>query len=194
MLTRRSFLLSTPAPLLAGRAKLGPKRRVDRAQRGEDVDRIPFTFWHHFGLEKSPAFGHAQATLDFRRKFRTDLVKVISDYPYPKPPGKWHELRVEDNPFPEQIQALGIIRDGLAGNAYFLETIFNPWNVAEKLSSKKQVIALKQEKPQRLLDTLEIIAKSEANHAKRAIQAGAAGVFLSITNAQAGLLTEPDYA
>src|SRR5262249_475206 len=72
--------------------------------------------------------------------------------------------------------------------------IFNPWNVAEKLSSRKQVLELKQSKPQRLLDTLEVIAKSEANHAKRAIQVGAAGIFLSIANAQAGLLAEPDYA
>ena len=48
------------------------------------------------------------------------------------------------------------------------------------------------EKPQQLLDMLEVIAKSEANHAKRAIQAGAAGIFLSIANAQAGLLTEPE--
>src|SRR2546425_1701521 len=194
MLTRRSLLLSAPAPLLAGRAKLGPKRRVDRALRGEDVDRIPFTFWHHFGLEKSPAIRHAQATLDFHRKFRTDLVKVMSDYPYPKPPGKWHELRVEDNPFPEQIQALEIIRDGLAGNAYFLETIFNPWNVAEKLSSKEAVLRLKAENPRALLEALEVIAESESRHAKKAVATDAAGIFLAIANAQDGILRGTDYA
>ena len=118
----------------------------------------------------------------------------MSDYPYPKPTAEWFDLKVEQNPFPRQIRALELVRDGLAGKAYFLETIFNPWNVAEKLASRKQVLELKNTKPQRLLDTLEIIAKSEANHAKRAIQAGAAGIFLSIANAQAGLLTELDYA
>ncbi|SRR5712692_3697709 len=194
MLTRRSFVLSMPAPLFAGRAKLDSKQRVDRALRGEDVDRIPFTFWHHFGLEKYPASKHAQATLDFHRKFRTDLVKVMSDYPYPKPPGKWHELRVEDNPFPEEIQALEIIRDGLADNAYFLETIFNPWNVAEKLSSKDVVLRLKAERPQALLDALEVIAESQVRHAKKAVATGAAGIFLAVANAQDGILTEADYA
>ena len=194
MLTRRGFLLAAPAPLFAGGDRLDSKQRVDRALRGEDVDRIPFTFWHHFGLEKSPAIRHAQATLDFHRKFRTDLVKVMSDYPYPRPPGKWHELRVEDNPFPEQIKALEIIRDGLAGTTYFLETIFNPWNVAEKLSSKEEVLRLKAENPHALLEALEVIAESEARHAKKAVATGAAGIFLAIANAQDGILSEADYA
>jgi uroporphyrinogen decarboxylase len=167
---------------------------VDRALRGQDVDRVPLTFWYHFGLEKLPPFRHAQATLDFHRNFRTDLVKVMSDYPYPKPAGKWYELRVEDNPFPEQIRALEIIRDGLAGSAYFVETIFNPWNVAEKLSSKEAVLQLKAENPQALLEALEAIAESEANHAKKALITGAAGIFLAIANAQEGILSPADYA
>jgi uroporphyrinogen decarboxylase len=157
------------------------------------VDRPPFTFWYHFGLEKEPGFRHAQATLDFHRKFRTDLVKVMSDYPYPRPAGAWHELKPLDNPFPEQIQALERIRDGLAGSEYFVETIFNPWNVAEKLSSPGEAKRLAQEEPQAALDALEAIAKSEANHARRAVAAGASGVFLAIANAQDGILSRDDY-
>ena len=52
-----------------------------------DVDRPPFSYWYHFGLEKEPPDRFAQTTLNFHQKFRTDLVKVMSDYPYPKPPG-----------------------------------------------------------------------------------------------------------
>ncbi len=193
MLSRRSFLSSLSAAAFA-RGRLSSKERVDRALRGQDVDRVPLTFWYHFGLEKLPAFRHAQAALDFHRNFRTDLVKVMSDYPYPKPTGKWYELRVEDNPFPEQIRALEIIRDGLAGSAYFVETIFNPWNVAEKLSSKEAVLQLKAENPQALLEALEAIAESEANHAKKALSTGAAGIFLAIANAQEDILSPADYA
>ncbi len=98
------------------------------------------------------------------------------------------------NPFPRQIRALELIRDGLAGEAYFLETIFNPYKVAENLSSPEAVRDLKEKNPQKLLDVLEVIAKSEANHAKRAAQAGAAGMFLAIANAEPEVMSEADYA
>jgi uroporphyrinogen decarboxylase len=197
MMNRREFLLSAAAAATAcGRdhPKLTSKERVDRALRGEELDRPPFTFYYHFGLQDFPGERHAQATLDFHRKFKTDLVKVMSDFPYPKPEGKWFELRVVENPFPEEIRALEIIRDGLGGENHFIETIFNPWNQAEKLSSKEEVARLKDEDPQALLDALEVIAKSEAAHARRAIEAGASGVFLAIANAQQGVLSEEEYA
>ena len=120
------------------------RQRVDHALMGAEVDRPPFTFWHHFRLDSGER--HAAATLDFHRRLRTDLVKVMSDFPFPRPAGNWYELRVEENPYPEQIRALEIIRDGLAGQAHFVETIFNPWNVAEKLSSPAEVKQLMAER------------------------------------------------
>ena len=190
---RREFLT-----FLAAAANAAPnltyKQRVDRALAGRGVDRPPFTFWYHFLLEKLPPERHAEATLSFHRRLRTDLVKVMSDFPYPKPAGNWYELKIDANPFPNQIRALELIRDGLQGGAYFVETIFNPWNVAEKLSSAEEVQRLKAEKPQALLDALEVIAKSEASHARKAIQTGASGIFLAIANAQHGILSPAEYA
>ena len=188
------MLLGASAAAILRGAPMSSTERVDRALKGEDVDRAPFSFWHHFLDEQKPPESHAKSTLDFHRQFHTDLVKVMSDYPYPKPAGQWYEVRVTENPFPRQIKALELVRDGLSHQAYFVETIFNPWYVAEKLSSHDQVVALKNEKPQRLMDTLEAIAKSEANHARRAVQAGASGIFVSIANAQDGVLSEADYA
>jgi uroporphyrinogen decarboxylase len=175
-------------------SKLTSKERIDRALRGEDVDRPPFTLWNHFGLEKLPGEHHARATLDFHSKHRTDLVKVMSDFPYPKPLGGWNTLKEETNPFPEQIRALDIIRDQLAGSMYFVETIFNPYNQARKITSKGEVARLRRENPQALLDALEIIANSEANHARRAIKAGASGIFLAVDDAIEGVLTREEYA
>ncbi len=189
---RRHFLMTTAAAALArGGASLDKTERVRRALAGRDLDRPPFSFWHHFGLHTPQE--HAAATLQFHRDYRTDIVKVMSDFPYPKPAGKWWELKTEANPFAPQIHALHLIRDGLKGAAPFLETIFNPWNVAEKLSSKEEVLRLKSENPRALLDALEIITKSEINHVKLALQAGAAGVFVSVANANAASLTRDDY-
>ena len=192
MLSRRRFLLSAAAGFAA--PKMTAKERVRRALDGRDIDRTPFSFWHHFGLEKFPGDRHAKATLEFHRKFRTDLVKVMSDYPYPKAAGRWWELKFDPNPFPEQIRALKMIQQGLGGEAYFVETLFNPWQVAGKLSSEQEVQRLKLEKPQALLDVLEVIAKSQASHARKAVAVGAAGVFVSITNANQGVQTREDYA
>jgi uroporphyrinogen decarboxylase len=192
MLRRRFLML--PGAAAAYGAKLSFRERVDRALAGREVDRPPFTLWYHFGLEKEGPAKHAGATLDFQRRFHTDLVKVMSDFPFPKPGGNWWEVRELPDPFPPQVKALGLIRDGLAGQKYFVETIFNPWNVAEKLSSKEEVLRMKSENPQRLLDALEAIARSEAHHAKLAMKAGASGVFLAVANAQTGILTPAEYA
>jgi uroporphyrinogen decarboxylase len=197
---RREFLMTGTAGVLflrlakgaAGKA-LDPKERVDRALRGSDVDRPPFSFWHHFGLHTPQE--HAQATLAFHDKYRTDIVKVMSDFPYPKAQGsKWYELKVTDNPFPQQIEALRLILDGLGGKKYFIETVFNSWNVAEKLSSKEELRRLKAEKPEALLNALETINKSQINHAKRALNTGASGILLSVANANAAELSPGDYA
>jgi uroporphyrinogen-III decarboxylase len=198
MTTRRSLLLAAAgflAPAAKSAATPSSKERVDRALDGKPSgDRPPFSFWHHFGLEKEGPESHARATLAFHRQFHTDLVKVMSDFPYPKLIGPWYGLTEEQNPFPAQIRALELIRDGLGGEAYFVETIFNPWNVAEKLSSPQEVLRLKGENPKALKNALEVIARSEANHARKAIAAGAAGIFLAIANAQPEFLSEEDYA
>jgi uroporphyrinogen decarboxylase len=188
MFTRRALLFAAAASAVRAQAKLTPRERVDRALRGEDVDRVPFTYWYHFGLEKEPPEKFAAATLSFHRRLDTDLVKVMSDFPYPKDASIVHV-----NPFPAQVRALEMIRDGLKGQAHFVETIFNPWNIAEKLTSKDEVQRLRREEPQKLLDMLERIAESEARHARRAIAAGASGIFLAIANAQNGILTVEEY-
>lgn len=193
---RREFLSSVAAVAVASRpvfgaARLTRKARVDRALQGADVDRSPFSFWHHFGLKTAEA--HAETTLAFHRQYRTDFVKVMSDFKYPKPPGKWYELKPLDNPFPDQIRALELIRNGLNGDAYFIETIFNSFNVAEKISSRDEVRRLMKEDPKALLAALDVITQSQINHAKRAIATGARGILLAVANANSKELTVADY-
>jgi uroporphyrinogen decarboxylase len=118
----------------------------------------------------------------------------MSDFDYPKPAGKWYELKVEANPYPQQIRALELIRDGIGGSAYMMETVFNPWNVAQKLSSKEEVLRLKDEKPQALVDALEVITQSQINHARRALEIkGVAGLLYSVANANRAEMAPADY-
>ncbi|MFZ5928843.1 MAG: uroporphyrinogen decarboxylase family protein [Acidobacteriota bacterium] len=191
---RREFLLQLSAFAAQPGARLTPRERVNRVLAGRAPDRPPFSFWHHFHDEDQPGRKHAALTLDFARRYQLDIVKVMSDYPYPKGSGpQWHELKPLDNPFPEQVKALELIRDGLAGQRHFVETVFNPWNQATKVSSRDAVMELMRTRPQALLDALEAIARSEANHARRALEAGASGIFLAVDNAQQGVLTLEEY-
>lgn len=193
MITRRTMLGCFAAfPLAAAKSTLTPRERVDRVLAGKPVDRPPFSLWHHFGLEKQGPRAHAEATLKFHRDYGADVVKVMSDFAYPKPSKPW-ELTEDKNPFAPQLEALRIINQGIEKKAHFVETIFNPWNVAEKLSSKEEVQRLKRDQPQKLLDALNVIARSEANHARLAVQAGASGIFLAIANADPSVLSRDDY-
>jgi uroporphyrinogen decarboxylase len=187
MIQRRAFLFAAAAPAFARKKKMTPRERLDAVLRGRMPDRPPFTLWHHFGLEAQGPEAHARRTLEFHARYGTDLVKVMSDFPYPR------EAGVHATPFPAQLRALELIRDGLGGAKHFVETIFNPWNVAEKLTSKDEVARLQREAPQKLLDWLETIARSEANHARAARERGSSGVFLAIANAQDGILPLDGY-
>jgi uroporphyrinogen-III decarboxylase len=82
----------------------------------------------------------------------------------------------------------------LNGDAYFIETVFNSFNVAEKLSSKEEVRRLKNENPDALLAALAVINESQINHAKRAIATGAHGILLAVANANSKELSVADYA
>jgi len=81
MIRRRELLTFVAAAVtLYGKAArtLGHKERVDRALEGKDVDRTPFSFWHHFGLTTPEA--HAKATLE-PADARVESLQVISQQP-----------------------------------------------------------------------------------------------------------------
>jgi len=138
-LNRRSFLATASAaglalakPVFSGKTSsstLSHKERVDRALRGQDLDRPPFTFYHHY-KRPTPQL-EAQDHLEFHRTYNTDIVKVMNDFDYPQSTtGKWFELKPLDSPFPDQLATLQLVRDGLNGDAYFIDTIYGPYMTA----------------------------------------------------------------
>jgi hypothetical protein len=122
-MNRRNFLCTAAAtaglalatPVFGkktGVARLSHKERVDRALRGQDLDRPPFTFYHHY--KRPTAKLEAQDHLEFHRNYNTNIVKVMNDFDYPQSAtGKWYELKPLDSPFPEQLATLKLVRDGL---------------------------------------------------------------------------------
>jgi hypothetical protein len=66
----------------AGSAALTHKERVDRALRGQDLDRPLFTFYHHY--KRPNAQLEAQDHLEFHRTYNIDIVQGTSDFDYPQ--------------------------------------------------------------------------------------------------------------
>ncbi len=220
-MNRRSFLrtsamaagvtLTSPAfATSTGKEKLTHKERVDRALAGRDLDRPPFTFYHHY--KRPTAEQEAQDHLDFHRAYKTDIVKVMNDFDYPAAAtGQWWELKPLDNPYPRQLKTLELIRDGLNGDAYFVDTLYGPYMTAMILfqSQPKYAGQAKSEelKDQSIRDlhqfqlahpdqwhtAMDAITKSTINHVKRARSIGASGALVSVFNAESKFGPVEDY-
>jgi uroporphyrinogen decarboxylase len=221
-MNRRNFLSSVAAtvagtvlarPLFgtrSGTSKLSHKERVDRALRGQELDRPPFTFYHHY--KRPTAQQEATDHLDFHRAYKTDIVKVMNDFDYPQSTtDKWYELKPLDSPYPNQLATLKYVRDGLNGDAYFIDTIYGPYMTAMILyQSQAQFASLpkseeaqneqikglhefQQENPDGWHTALEAITQSTIGHIQHAKQIGASGALVSVFNAESKFGSVEDY-
>ena len=220
-MNRRNFLASAAGvastvlarPLFgtgSGTSKLSHKERVDRALRGQEVDRPPFTFYHHY--KRPTAQQEADDHLDFHRAYNTDIVKVMNDFDYPKSStDKWYELKPLASPYPEQLATLKYVRDGLKGDAYFIDTIYGPYMTAMILyqsqaqyatlpkseeTTDEQIRSLhefQQQNPDGWHTALEAITQSTINHIQHAKEIGVSGALVSVFNAESKFGSVEDY-
>ena len=136
--------------------------RIDALLKGEPVDRLPVSFWRHFYLAERSGQGLAQAMLYFWRRYQWDFLKVNPRSTYqaeawgvePKygpdehskeELGEWPVKETSDwsciTPLPptegvfaEQLDALQRLKAGLAGECYFIQTVFSPLATLGKLA------------------------------------------------------------
>ncbi|HET9531663.1 MAG TPA: uroporphyrinogen decarboxylase family protein [Blastocatellia bacterium] len=179
--------------------------RVNHALRGEEVDRPPFSFWYHFGLQHMPGRKHAEAEIDFFRAYDLDFLKVMNDYSYPLPRGlesletetDWktvEPVRADDPCWQQQLEAISLINDAIGEQALFIDTIFSPWTTARRLARGGSITEARSRFPEALLSAMEAIAESLASYAKEAVARGASGIFLSLGAATYDLMSPEEYA
>ncbi|MEK6409806.1 MAG: uroporphyrinogen decarboxylase family protein [Acidobacteriota bacterium] len=178
--------------------------RVTAALKGAEVDRPPFSFWYHFGLQHMPGRKHAEAQIDFYRAYDLDFLKVMSDYAYPLPRGleaveteeDWRRiepLAPGNECWSEQLSALSMINDAIGREALFIETIFSPWITARRLARSGGLTTARERYPEALLGAMDAIAESLAGYSKQAVMRGAAGIFLSLGAASDDVMTVGEY-
>lgn len=184
---------------------MSKKERVFCSLRSEAVDRPPFSFWYHFGLQHGPGSAHAEAQISFFEAYDLDFLKVMNDYPYPMPSGlevladeedwkKVEPLNSSDQSWREQLTALSIINDAIGNEAPFIDTIFSPWTIARRLAGSNGLIHPRSRFPETLLSAMDNIAATLASYAAAAVGRGASGIFLSVSAATDDVMSPEDYA
>jgi uroporphyrinogen decarboxylase len=170
--------------------------RVRAAVRGEEVDRVPVAFWHHFRPEGS-ARRMAEATLDFfDEQFDLDICKIMPDLPYPFPHksihtvGDWRLLEPLDlsrSPFVrERLRTIALLRDELGEDTPIVVTLFSP--LAEAMyACADHATFLKHlhDAPAVVHGALTTLAQNLGDAMELYLAAGADGVFYSVQGAMA---------
>jgi uroporphyrinogen decarboxylase len=203
---------------------MNKRERVDAALRGARVDRVPISFWGHNYLQEWSPAGLADAMLENYHAHDWDYMKVnprasyhVEDWggelersndpnrgptfkrPAVTEPGDWRRLRPlepDHGVLGEQMDALRQIRDGLKGEAYFVQTIFSPLSVAKYLVGNRAEIIQTAiaDDPGALRYALGVIVETFATYAQACIEAGASGIFFATTGwASADALSEDQY-
>lgn len=180
-----------------------PGERVRAAVAGEEVDRVPLCFWHHFRPEGS---GTRLAELTkhfFVDTFKLDIAKIMPDLPYPAPDTE--QITVEqmrflprldlDTPsFREQVTCVRTLR-GMLGDDYpILLTLFSPLTYAIRFLGKEQALTAAKQQPDLLGEGLGTIAANLYKLMEAALEAGASGIFFSCMGATTADLTLDEYA
>ena len=203
---------------------MNKRERVDAALRGKPVDRVPISFWGHDYLREWSAQGLASAMLDNYRRYDWDYMKVNPRASYHvedwgaelKPAGDpnkgplwirpaittaadWRNLRPlepDRGVLGEQLEALRLIRNGLAGEAYFIQTILSPLSIAKYLvgNDPAPVKATMTDDPDGLSAALDVITQTFITNSLASLEAGASGIFFATTGwATKDMLNEDEY-
>jgi uroporphyrinogen decarboxylase len=169
--------------------------RVDHVLNGEDVDYPPISLWYHFGVQHGGGEPFARITLDFFRHYDFDFLKVMNDYYYPIPAGldavrtradlqKFTTFEVERSEWREQFKALRIISRELRGRAYYIDTVFDPWQSIRRSVAGENMEHLAQNEPEALHAALAAVADNLIAYARTSLEIGAAGIFMSVPAAK----------
>jgi uroporphyrinogen decarboxylase len=179
------------------------KDRVDNVLNGIRVDRPPVSLWYHFGIQHAGGEQFARITLEYFNTYDFDFLKVMNDYFYQPPEGleavktkedlkRITRFDVENSDWKEQFTALEIIANGLDGKAYFIDTVFDPWQSLKRNMAGENIKFLMANEPEAVLVALEIVTENLIAYCKKSLSIGSAGVFMSVP-AAAEIVTRDEF-
>jgi len=182
---------------------MNKQERILAAIHGSQVDVVPYSMWYHFGTQFIPGEKAAEVVVAFYERYDLDFLKVMNDYAYPLPEGldrirsidDWKRMKPvkpAEGGFAEQLKLLKVVAKRLKGEAFFVDTVFDPIYVAER-TAKNIIFDLLRSHPEEFKQGLEVITESLRNYVKAVLDIGAAGIFLAINSATTDLFTKEEF-
>ena len=164
--------------------------KIDQVLSGQKVDCPPVSLWYHFGVQHGSGQQFADITLEHFEYYDFDFVKVMNDIFYPPPDGLQAVASADDlrriGPidveivWKEQFKALQRIAEALSGRAYFIDTVFDPWQSIRRSMAGEHIETLMQSAPDALLEALGAVTENLINYCRQSVALGSAGIFLSV--------------
>jgi uroporphyrinogen decarboxylase len=177
--------------------------RVNDVLRGLEVDRPPVSLWYHFGVQHAGGEQFARITLEYFKYYDFDFLKVMNDYFYPPAAGldavkskedlqKITPFELKNSDWKEQFTALELIAKALRKEAYFIDTVFDPWQSIKRNMVGENIKTLMADEPEALLGALEVVTDNLIAYCKKSLSIGAAGIFMSVP-ATAEIVTQTEF-
>ncbi len=176
---------------------------VDTALIGGKPLRTPFSIWFHFPESAHRGKACADAHIEHYQRYDLDYIKVMNDNLYDMPASMpvierakdWLKLEplAGDAPgFVHELEALAELKRRVGKEVRFVVTVFNPLATAMKVSNRNAIEHLRED-PEAVGQGLLVIAESLAIFAKKAVDAGASGIFLACAGPEPAMLSEREY-
>lgn len=198
------------------------KERVIKALKGENVDRLPVSAWHHFPLEDKTHDGSVKAFIKFQETYNWDIAKLMyrntfsieewgceSDNIDPvtgtylvtkhaiQAPKDWENIKPLDvtaGALGETVSITRVVCQHIGKDVMKLATVFAPFMLALRLAGEQRIVKDMREQPALLHQAMDVITKTVMNFSIACLDAGADGVFFATTEAHKGFATRKEYA
>ena len=177
------------------------RQRVEAVLKGEQPDRVPVCFWHHFGA-LSPA-QTVRAHIRWLEDSGIDLMKMMSDefFIYPLEGARRPEDFLALRPLGPasayvrgQIERAGQIAEALQGGTVCLYNVFSPYANLKHAIGQEEALALLKASPEAFGHALDVILEDTLSVARGLLtESGIDGVMLCLQGAEEGLFSDEDY-
>ena len=195
--------------------------RMQAVFSGARPDRPAFALWRHFPDEEDVAQQLAEATIEFARMWRPDLVKhtpngmfAVDDWASGLSGGKsldvdtvdvpyslnlsvtWRDLPrldVHEGALARELESLRLVRQAIGEQVPVYMTLFGPLTLAGKLAGKR-IIDDMRDTPKDLHAGLQTITETMIAFTKAVRKVGAEGLYFATQYASEELLSEEDHA
>jgi len=177
------------------------KERIMKTIRGEETDRMPVCFWHHFGnLEPEET---VKAHLKWLEDSGEDLLKMMCDefFTYPMRGAKSPEemlrlqpLGAKDGYVTGQVERAAQINEALRGEVCTLYNAFSPYATLKHTLGDRESMELIRNHEDAALHLMEIICEDTCDMVEGILtQSGTMGMMLCLQGAEEGRFTDEEY-